>query len=613
MSETIHRPSPPSRPKKKLTMMFYFAADNPLAASIIVQLKALKAAGYHPEVNVVTQFDPQVVGTPTHIFDVNLLKKIEDPESEHRIGLGTNPCVLSLLEDRLWEDDLDGRLIKHRVKTRLANKGLAYDPPTPPNGHGTNGTGPTLTAGGNGNGNSHREPSPADALGSFLTFCADNYKADHYMLFLLGHGMIVGNDAFLFDEHADTPSMTLPQLGARLRDFAGKITQDGSAFDLVGFHCCSVSSVEVAFELQYTANYMMASQGPAFVGSWPYRSILLRVLSKVDEALKSDPKADLDMESLIEKQIFNYCYYNSIDYVLAGYSFDLCLTDLTQVCGGVAGAIKRLSCALKDALEQPMLRNLILLAHWRSQSYWHQNYTDLYDFCFCLRNYCRNYAGLTDRNLPDDEPEELDGPFPAVNNLYAVCGEVQRQLRTRPPGGHGVIARSEYAGPAYQYSHGLSVYFPWTQPPSDERLWFGPEHKAGTGDYSHYMYNVATGWGAFLQQYFEKTQRQTRKTEQPATAVQPGWESETPDDAERRERELERRERERLEEDMLSLVYNDEGSLSSTSALPAPEKQTPIDATGVGGDCCAIKNFPRETRAAVDAFPLSQYGYADAD
>ena len=43
---------------KEWTLMFYFASDNPLAISIVSQLKAIKAAGFHHEANVIVQFDP---------------------------------------------------------------------------------------------------------------------------------------------------------------------------------------------------------------------------------------------------------------------------------------------------------------------------------------------------------------------------------------------------------------------------------------------------------------------------------------------------------------------------------------------------------------------------
>jgi hypothetical protein len=81
----------------------------------------------------------------------------------------------------------------------------------------------------------------------------------------------------------------------------------------------------------------------------------------------------------------------------------------------------------------------------------------------------------------------------------------------------GLIIRSDYFGPLYQYSHGLSVYFPWAPPvqdvpalPGDDilqrysRYNFTQELKTSTEDHS---------WLSFLNLYFEKTQRQSREKE----------------------------------------------------------------------------------------------------
>ena len=79
---------------KEWTLMFYFASDNPLAISVVSQLKAIKAAGFHPEANVVTQFDPYTEGTPTHIFDVNLINKLKHPGTA---DFGLDTCAPRLL------------------------------------------------------------------------------------------------------------------------------------------------------------------------------------------------------------------------------------------------------------------------------------------------------------------------------------------------------------------------------------------------------------------------------------------------------------------------------------------------------------------------------------
>ena len=54
------------------------------------------------------------------------------------------------------------------------------------------------------------------SLRTFLDFCSEKYPARHYMLFMLGHGVVVGNDVFMFDEHAEKHSITLSEMGEAL-------------------------------------------------------------------------------------------------------------------------------------------------------------------------------------------------------------------------------------------------------------------------------------------------------------------------------------------------------------------------------------------------------------
>src|SRR5688500_7679334 len=104
---------------KEWTLMFFMASDNPLAISIVSQLKALKAAGYHKDVNVTAQFDPFTEGTPTHIVDVNLVNKLTHP-GESNIGFKDDDSLVpTLIEDKLWRDESTtngDKLIREAIK-----------------------------------------------------------------------------------------------------------------------------------------------------------------------------------------------------------------------------------------------------------------------------------------------------------------------------------------------------------------------------------------------------------------------------------------------------------------------------------------------------------------
>jgi Clostripain family len=678
---------------KEWTLMFYFASDNPLAPSIVSQLKALKNAGFHPEANVVARFDPHTVGTPLHTFDVNLVPKLEahvrrealtnpefapegelrqrltvalanhEPPKTHQVGFPSNdPFIRNLVLDKLWGDstvpngdngqekqinDLirdklvndtvsflsyrlspDGRAmtigesVVETIKSAVESSGLIkYDPPDPDAfdlaAAKPNGAGPEKgSSGPGGNGKADATPggaepekslgaltiaekarrradkvAPKDALHRFLQFCAKNYPARHYMLFILGHGLIVGNDMFLLDEHADKPSLSLSDLGEVLRNFDVAINdkslnQDIKEGDpkrelsLIGFHSCSMSSIEVAYELEGAARYMLASQGPEFVGSWPYTQILVRVFNDLVAGKK-------DIGETATK-IFHYCFYNSYDFQLAGYSFDLSLCDLDGVSEKTVDTIGNLASELMAALgdeggggADEFIKGLILLAHWDAQSFWHDTYTDLCDFCLCLNKRCAD--ALTDSAVTVSE-ETRD----KLGRIQIACDGLTKKL----VGDGGVILRSGFAGPSYQYSRGFSVFFPWSQPSNDD-FWLT--------DYpTKYRFGQKTKWHDFLQRYFDNTMRATREeTDQAQTesASEPMSESGESGD--------------RLDVQLLDAITahifegGEPGQLGKGGGSDAMGKGGGSDATGKGGgsdasgddcDCQSIKNYPSVTR-----------------
>ncbi|HEY0171496.1 MAG TPA: clostripain-related cysteine peptidase [Pyrinomonadaceae bacterium] len=537
---------------KEWTLMFYFASDNPLAPGVVSQLKAIKDAGFHPEVNVITQFDPHTVGTPTHVFDVNIIEKLKRP-GDADIGFGDSitPFVRNLLQDKLWRNQKTRNNDPVREEYQRLLKeyyDVDYDPPLPPR------------AGGQGEFETRRrrqEPNPKESLKEFLEFCRVRYPAQHYMLFILGHGVVVGNDIFLFDEHADVQSLTLKELGEVLNDFKEETNAQKAKLELISFHSCSVSALEVVYELKGTANYMLASQGPAFVGSWPYRQILIRIFKSLRRNARATRDADAARAESIRKLIigiFYSCLYNSTDFLLAGYSFDLCLCDLNRL-SDVTEPIKKLAGALGDALPYPpkpeslavagqykparlcrfgdnadlVARDLIQLAHLQAQSFWQESYTDLFDFCFCFgrlyKQYDERYGGTNWEKVKTELLGKSEAIYKACCAVMAVlekavlkkdeaaayAEERDEPLALREYSNKGggeddkkLIVRAAFAGPAYQYSHGLSVYFPWAQPPSDNPV---------VEEYPKYNFAKETCWSVFLDKYFKATLRCTRKAE----------------------------------------------------------------------------------------------------
>jgi len=571
---------------KEWTIMFYFATDNPLAVSAVSQLKAIKDAGFHPDANVVAQFDPYTEGTPTHVFDVNVVNKLKTPDRANIGFSGNDPTVRTLIEDKLWRDEQTStsqvattaptsnpELIRNALNRVLKQSyNVNYKPPVAPDMRGES--------------DPSEEPSPQASLRGFLRFCADKYPARHYMLFMLGHGVVVGNDIFMLDEHASRNSLTLIELGQILAEFKHSIELEDQAFELVSFHSCSVSSIEVAYELQGTAKYMLASQGPAFVGSWPYRQILVRIFN----ALAG--KTAIDMRDLMY-QIHRSCMLNSADYLLAGYSFQLTLCDLDKIKEfkeEIDELARTLTAGLKTEPANELSIDSILLSHWKSQSFFNEMYTDLYDFCFCLSNKIQEFeaGGKTSTEL---------------TAIYQACGKVMDLLIKEYPkqdsqsNTQQIIIASDSLGPAFQYSRGLSVYFPWSEPSKDSHI---------ISQYERYRFSteIKNNWVGFLKTYFEMTKRTASNDEQDRrrtlAAPLPVNGSMIIDRA--------------LDEDIASLVYNGEGTPDLSAALAGGLKSDPTDRAG-GGDYepVSIKNFPRDIRTrrarmkqAAPKFPINR-------
>lgn len=695
---------------REWTLMFYFASDNPLSPSVVSQLKAIKDAGFHLDANVIARFDPHTVETPTHVFDVNLISKLElirklenndnkGPRSD--VGFTANdPFVRTLVPDKLWGDEFSALehdsatpTVRDILVSRFTAKGIRYDPPKPPKFSPTPGIGATASD------RLTDEPGPTESLENFLEFCRKFYPARHYALFILGHGIVVGNDIFLFDEHSmGNHAVTLKDLGDTLTDFANAIQgpearekgQEGE-FELLAFHSCSMSGVEVAYELKGSAKYMLASQGPAFVGSWPYRQILIRIFNDINRSVlaradikdrrglaqrilagadapcaalkgllttettdlfqqisdtadapldqvedlvkqlnsflespdlfkafaaiplrpetaqkvanhKTDPFKDeklhrlnrqllfealadeLDMVRGMASRIFDYVLFNSYDFQLAGYSFDLCLTDLRKLNekheDGLKSALEGLAETLCEALPAPpnvparvylprtslvplndhekLALELIVLAHWEAQSYYEENYTDIFDFCFCLQRRCLDMAPLLSEG--------------AANKLLLLGAACEKVMRKFDIGKESLIVRTEFAGPSYQYSHGLSIFFPWSTPVASD-MW--------TNQYNQYnlMQDSTHSWKKFLDTYLQASLRATQEEENSIAHMPPRPSNPDAD----------------LLEEMSRLVFNEFGQLKD-DPRDKTDKDHKNDPTGDDCVCPSIKNYPPFTR-----------------
>ena len=523
---------PQSNQKKKdWTLMFFFASDNTLSPSTLPQLKAIKAAGPSNDANVLVYFDPNEMGAPTRVFEIN---KGQEPASDANSG---DPVISVLSSDQLNPTDLQqgpGEETKTFAESLLKSDGL----------------------------------EAFDALQQFLGFCSERYPAEHYMLFLVGHGLVVGRDAFLPDDNPDS-AIGLKTLGKILNDFKTRVG-DGK-LEFIGMHSCSMSAVEVAYELKGTAKYMLASQGLSFVGSWPYRQLVTKIYNDIAEDM-------VDVDSLV-KSLHNLCIKYSVDFMHAGYSSDMCLCSLDpERITKLGSPISDLAKALTEGVTDPRCRPLILLAHWRSQSYWQETYSDLYDFCHCLRQLCEQPKkdGTDEKDAATFKKREYDfRRFAIINACTAVIDILKPENGSK---GIGPIVSTDYVGPDVQYSHGLSIYFPWSRPREDEndKVIDNYEGYAFTSEFA-----APLTWFKFLKTYFEKTERPDRATEEQKSNV-PNSEYKEPTYT-----QLLQVARASFPGDIATGIRD----VFPTTVLEG--KVSPTDSSGGGCSCASTKNYSR--------------------
>jgi hypothetical protein len=233
-----------------------------------------------------------------------------------------------------------------------------------------------------------------------------------------------------------------------------------------------------------------------------------------------------------------------------------------------------------------------VLAHWESQSFWQEQYTDLYDFCRCLGKRCEDRLAT----LKKIAGANGGGFDTLLTDIRDACAEIiKRLLPKRQDGMEPLVVRADNFGPVYQYAHGLSIYFPWSQPIEDKgdeddnannmkRLTPEERSRQAIKNYSKYAFNnkehFSPSWLDFLKVYFEETRRRARPFESTFPAdVPPEWESGY--------------RFAKNEKDLAKLSIIGTSAKHSTGALEkgSPEMTKGAPSEGASCDCPSIKNY----------------------
>jgi hypothetical protein len=235
----------------------------------------------------------------------------------------------------------------------------------------------------------------------------------------------------------------------------------GQKLDLLGFDSCVMGMLEVGYQFNYAAKTMIASEGSVPSAGWTYAKILGCLAREQNRNVDTRRVAELFVKEFVHSQDA---------YTVGGVSVDMAAWDLSRF-GYLADAFNRLSEVLLACFENEESRiyrqmaRVILQVHWQCQSYMYDQNVDLGDFCELLDRECGRVA------------EELGGE--GVEMLKAVQKECRNVLKELEK----AVILSGFSGGGYQYSNGISVFFPWSREAYEvsrknyESLWFAKDVK----------------------------------------------------------------------------------------------------------------------------------------
>jgi hypothetical protein len=443
--------------------MLYLSGDNNLSSEMIWALKEIEEQGLPPGFEMTILYDALSPCCPTYVYDFSGQTK-KGPEGAKGLkSSAITPLPLINKKSRVyqWVDD----------------------------------------------------SSNPDTVRRFIEWSVVERPSKHRMLILSGHGSGAVGD-FLPDDHAGNGqhgSLTIPALHAALDNTqktlrsSGHLRYNAKLLDVLGMDSCLMSMAEVGYQVRNSVEYLVGSEGFVQNAGWPYGFLLKRLRERVPPA-GGEVTPKLMAQYIVEDYI---AYYR--EYLAAGVSVDMAGCELAKLgqpnetgesrtlrstvetlTGLLVKGLKDLQPETTSRSKKTLVRDMVILAHWRAQSYKFEQYTDLWDFCQQLRE----LGGSSDDLCLSEIAEAAEYVQEAIDD------SVGRKI--------GTANRQDYEGIEFQHSHGLSVYFPWSS---------GALLEADREAYQRLAFGADSGWGTFLVEYLDKTRREPRRNEGPELPI----------------------------------------------------------------------------------------------
>ncbi len=439
------------------TVMVYLAGDNNLTTECMFALTEMKQAAFGDHVNVVAQFDPSDPQLPTHRYHIHRRGKKKGFRHDiiDRAGYVTANGEISFTKESLKAQAL---AIERKSERQLRRPSLdeAYLRGSPVDEEvitDDTDTGCPIT------------------LYNFISFCIQEYPADHYLIVLSGHAGGTERDYLLRDE-SSAGSLTFNELKNVFRRVKREL---GKPVDILGMDNCLMSMAEICYELRGLAEVVVGCESFSPASGWPYREVLERLAKDFASpgSAPEQPVAEAAARAIVKEYVNYYAHYWIAGLSVTQSALNVCKVErLRELIDDLARVLEQTLIEEwrenGNAAARRQFQDALLLAHWEAQSYNGEQFVDLFDFCDCL-----------DARLVDAAVAER-------------CRVVKEFLRNE------FVLTSCYSGAAYQYSYGVSLYFPWSQVAASYRNLDFVRDANGSG------------WSSFLQTYTLLTRRAPR-------------------------------------------------------------------------------------------------------
>src|SRR5688572_55246 len=481
------------KPLRDWTVMVYMAGDNNLSADCIWALTEMKKVDVAEGINIIAQFDPSDGRARTRRYEISA------PDVQaHGMENGDRPLADFAVDFAHYNPRTDevhfahesptanalatGRKEKRRARSKGNGRGLETGEQTSDilgtSSHDTNSASPIT-------------------LYNFLSYGVHFYPARHYMVVLSAHSGGI-EPSYLMKDESSGGYMSFRDLKTVFEQLKtdlehADLPADGRAetIDILGFDSCLMSMAEVCYELRGFVDIVVGSETYTPSSGWPYLPILQKLSAghtgdaTPDQSAGNKPAGGpMDAEAIAKHIVDSYVKFYH-DYSEAGVSVALSALRVEKL-RDLIPKVLRLTTAMTRELRQehPELEgtmvsaprpftDALVLAHWEAQSYNGEWYADLVDFCECLQ-----------KRLPEGEVSE-------------ACAEVVKFVDEE------LVIASAFTGADYQFSRGVSVYFPWST----------------VAPYlAQYKFAEKSGWGEFLAYCTNVTRRKFRKPAEPTPA-----------------------------------------------------------------------------------------------